>query len=120
MRKMMSVPEWVAVGVMLAGFALGIYGGVASTLAISRAIAGLGPSMESATTTTDISEKLRNVSSNLGAATGLRAYADIGFWIWLLGIGIFVVASRLNWNRALRALTERLADRVAPSGVDEE
>jgi hypothetical protein len=50
----------------------------------------------------------------------LRAYADLGFWIWLLGIAMFIVSSRLIWNRALRELMGRLPERAAPSGADEK
>ena len=45
MRKIMSVPEWVGVAIMLIGIGMGYYGSVGCTLGMSRAVGGLGAAL---------------------------------------------------------------------------
>ena len=106
MRKIMTGPEWVGVVFMFVGIGMGYYGSVASTLGISRAVGGLGATTSGVQNTESLSQALGNVATNIGAATRLRAISDIGVWTFWLGIAVFVVASRINWNAALRSMTK--------------
>lgn len=119
MRKIMSVPEWVGVAIMLIGIGMGYYGSVGCTLGMSRAVGGLGATTQGVKSVDQLGKALDGVSANMSAAIRLRTISDIGVWTFWLGIAVFVVASRISWNAALRTMAERFTppeDAGQPAG----
>ena len=95
-----SAPEWLGIVLMLAGVLLGIY-----IACLSTHNASLGKknarSLNFDGTLTDIKTSYMGAMLPTFEAARLIALSRTGGYVFLSGLGIFVVAKRRRWNASL-------------------
>lgn len=100
-RIPLSKAELIGPALMICGIALGQYGSAASVERYAKAVESLRAGFSGALSADELGSTLSPTVASMSDAIRVKRFEGYGLWLFLLGIGWFVVAGRLR----LRAVT---------------
>ena len=96
-----SAPEWMAILLMIAGIACGLYGSISSTQHISSGLDSFNGYLNSNEGLSGIQDAIKQTTAQISKGQNTVRLTGIGHWLFLSGLGVFVVARRQRWNSSL-------------------
>lgn len=97
-RLQFSAPEWIAILLMIAGIACGFYGIISGTQHLSSGLDTYNEYLNSGEGLSGIQDAIKRSSARISKGQNTIRLAGLGHWLFLSGLGVFVVARRQRWN----------------------